>query len=133
MCRRLKNAGLLRCRFRRKRATAGRPVAAARREREARRVRVLSRSTMERRAGQAGRVPMASPGPTGGSAPPRRFFLTRRSSQEVLVLTDQMKRRAQRLGHSVEALERGELIQSTVSIPDIDELKQFLNLGTTPE
>jgi len=49
------------------------------------------------------------------------------------MLTDQMKRRAQRLGHSVEALERGELIQSTVSIPDIDELKRFLDLGTTPE
>jgi hypothetical protein len=49
------------------------------------------------------------------------------------MLPEDFKKRAQRLGHSVEALERGAFIRSSISIVNIDELKNFLQVGTTRE
>lgn len=47
------------------------------------------------------------------------------------MFTEDFKARAQKLGHSLEALEQGMLIKSTITVPDIDKLKWFLDVGTS--
>lgn len=51
----------------------------------------------------------------------------------MVTLTEDFKARARKLGHSIEALERGMLIKSQILVPNIEELKWLLDVDTTPD